>query len=581
MKKRMKRMLLVALLICFSCSFVSYGMEQEKVSSAEQSESDGEPVPIHTGWYEDENGNRYYYDQDGSLYSGWKSENGKWYYLDGANAENPGIMISNIVFKVGTQYYCFDENGVMNSSGWILRPEGWYYANADGSLVMGWNKIKGVWYYLDGNNTEYPGLMVENCIKEIDGSQYYFSVGGAMRTGWLQYSEGWYYADANGAQATGWRKIKGVWYYLDGNNTEHPGLMVEDCIKEIDGSQYYFSAGGAMRTGWLQYPEGWYYVDVNGAQAIGWRRIKGAWYYLDGDNTEYPGLMVNDCLMEINGNTYKFKQSGAMYEGWYQDGKDWYYYDPSGLIASGWRGVKGYWYYMDPADNNKMVSGGWKVLGNNWYFFNNNGSMATNWLSTKGRWYYLASDGAMRTGWQKVGGTWYYLYKKNDSHGGPEGAMAKSCYIDGYYLGANGGMLSPANARWVLRAQPYSSRTGYLILVDRAACRTSVFRGSAGAWNMICDWQCAPGKPSTPTVGGEFTVGSKGYYFDSGNARCYWFTQFYGDYLFHSVLYSKYNGSLMDGRVGMQLSHGCVRLAIQNAKWIYDNIPTGTKVVVF
>lgn len=84
-----------------------------------------------------------------------------------------------------------------------------------------------------------------------------------------------------------------------------------------------------------------------------------------------------------------------------------------------------------------------------------------------------------------------------------------------------------------------------------------------------------------PTVGGEFTVGSKGYYFDSGNARCYWYTQFYGDYLFHSVLYSKYNGSLMDGRVGMQLSHGCVRLPIQNAKWIYDNIPSGTKVVVF
>lgn len=76
-------------------------------------------------------------------------------------------------------------------------------------------------------------------------------------------------------------------------------------------------------------------------------------------------------------------------------------------------------------------------------------------------------------------------------------------------------------------------------------------------------------------------MGSKGYYFDSGNARCYWYTQFYGDYLFHSVLYSKYNGRLMDGRVGMQLSHGCVRLSIEKAKWIYDNIPTGTKVVVF
>lgn len=92
---------------------------------------------------------------------------------------------------------------------------------------------------------------------------------------------------------------------------------------------------------------------------------------------------------------------------------------------------------------------------------------------------------------------------------------------------------------------------------------------------------CAPGKASTPTVSGTFTVQGKGYYFDSGSARCYWYTQFYGNYLFHSVLYSKYNGSLMDGRVGIPLSHGCVRLQIDNAKWIYDNIPRGTKVVIY
>ena len=55
----------------------------------------------------------------------------------------------------------------------------------------------------------------------------------------------------------------------------------------------------------------------------------------------------------------------------------------------------------------------------------------------------------------------------------------------------------------------------------------------------------------------------------------------YGDYLFHSVLYNKYNGSLNDGRLGMALSHGCVRLDINNAKWIYDVIPSGTTVVVY
>ena len=604
MKKRVKGIMLAAFLVCFSCSFVSYGMEQKAVENIENEEStDGElkiekqmdnqeviipeveneteTMPTHVGWYVNENGDTYYYNQDGSLYYGWRYESGKWYYLDGTNVDNPGSMAADTIVKVGTQYYCFNKDGVMQSMGWILRPEGWYYANADGSLVLGWRNINGVWYYLDGNNTEHPGLMADNCVKNIGGSNFYFAAGGAMRTGWLLYPEGWYYADGSGAQAIGWRYINGVWYYLDGNDTEHPGLMVDNCVKNIGGSNFYFAAGGAMRTGWLLYPEGWYYADGSGAQAIGWRYINGAWYYLNGDNAEYPGLMVDNCIFEIGGNTYKFKSGGAMYKGWYYDGDNWYYYDHSGLMASGWRAINGYWYFMDPDNDNKMVNCGWKLFGNYWYFFHNSGAMATNWLAVGGNWYFLSSDGAMKTGWQNVGGTWYYMYTANDSHGGSEGVMARNCYIDGYYLSANGAMLSPEAARLVLRAQPYSSRTGYLILVDRAACRTTIFAGSAGAWNLLYDWQCAPGKPSTPTVGGEFTVGSKGYYFDSGNARCYWYTQFYGDYLFHSVLYSKYNGRLMDGRVGMQLSHGCVRLPIEKAKWIYDNIPTGTKVVVF
>lgn len=37
----------------------------------------------------------------------------------------------------------------------------------------------------------------------------------------------------------------------------------------------------------------------------------------------------------------------------------------------------------------------------------------------------------------------------------------------------------------------------------------------------------------------------------------------------------------LDGRVGIPLSHGCVRLKIENAKWIYYNIPAGTHVVVY
>lgn len=131
-----------------------------------------------------------------------------------------------------------------------------------------------------------------------------------------------------------------------------------------------------------------------------------------------------------------------------------------------------------------------------------------------------------------------------------------------------------------LRANLYSSSTPYLLMVNRSRHKVYIFQGYRGNWKLIREWYCGDGAASTPTVEGTFKVQNRGYYFDSGSARCYWWTQFYGNYLFHSVLYHK-NGTLMDGRVGMALSHGCVRLEIQNAKWIYDTIPFGSTVVVY
>ena len=200
-----------------------------------------------------------------------------------------------------------------------------------------------------------------------------------------------------------------------------------------------------MQTGWVLRPEGWYYADGSGAQAIGWRYVRGIWYYLDGDNTEYPGLMANDSLKEIAGNTYAFDDSGAMHIGWYYDGENWYYFNHSGAIVSGWQAVNGYWYYLDPAENNKMANSGWRLIGDNWYFFYGSGTMATNWLALNGEWYWLSSDGAMKTGWQVAGGVWYYLYTKNDSHGGAEGVMAKNTVIDGYVVHENGAYIRSRN----------------------------------------------------------------------------------------------------------------------------------------
>ena len=56
-----------------------------------------------------------------------------------------------------------------------------------------------------------------------------------------------------------------------------------------------------------------------------------------------------------------------------------------------------------------------------------------------------------------------------------------------------------------------------------------------------------------------------------------------GQYLFHTVPidqngnYIPKEAKLLGKSTG---SHGCVRLSIPDAKWVYHNVPVGTKVVI-
>lgn len=232
------------------------------------------------------------------------------------------------------------------SGSWILNATGWWYAYDDGS---------------------WPS----NGIFDINGTKYAFDASGYMVTGWYLDQDGWYYFNGSGAMMTGWQLVGGSWYYLDGANAEHPGLMVSNCGKEIDGQKYFFNGSGAMYTGWALMPEGWYYTNGSGAMVTGWQLVGGVWYYLDEANTEYPGLMSD---------------------------------------------------------------GGWNLINGAWYYMNGSGGMMSEWLLLGNTWYYLGSDGAMKTGWQQIGGAWYYFYTENDPNGGAHGSMAVSTTIDGWEI---------------------------------------------------------------------------------------------------------------------------------------------------
>ena len=471
-------------------------------------------------------------------------------------------------------------------TGWVLKAEGWYFYNHEGRPLTGWLQDGEVWYYFYENDTRYPGLMAANEEVNIAGADYLFGGSGAMQTGWYLRDGLWYYYTPSGAKAVGcWQYVDGVWYYFKSayESPDHPGVMAANEEWNIGGENYLFGGSGAMQTGWSLRAEGWYYYTPSGARVKGgWQYIGERWYYFlsELENEQYPGLMFQNGKKEINGIEYYFDSSGAMQTGWLLEDGSWYYTDNNGYRMSGWVYVDGNWYYMDPANGLRMAASQWMAIDGSWYYFRGSGAMAVGWELIDGNWYYFNGSGAMTSGWQWAGDGWYYLYRENDPYGGPHGAMAYNQTIEGYALDESGRWLPTDQAAMLAVAQGYSSPTQYLILVNRSTHNVGVYQGWQGNWSNVHYWDCADGAPGTPTIAGLFSVGSKGYYFDSGAARCYWYTQFRGNYLFHSVLYNK-DGTLQDGRVGMALSHGCVRLLIENAKWIYDNIPVGTTVLVY
>lgn len=249
----------------------------------------GNRSQIRDGWQQD--GNNWYYIENGQQATGWKNLQSNWYYLNPQN----GILQKG-VFRdyTGTLYYADSNGRMISGNGWKQIGTAWYWLQAGGALTTGWINTGGNWYYLDPNT-------------------------GAMHTGWYQVNGSWYYSDGSGMmQSGGWINLGGTWYYLSGS--------------------------GAMYTGWLNQGGSWYYLDGNsGAMHTGWYQVNGSWYYSDGSGKVEAGRWMNQ------GETwYYLSGSGAAFTGWQKIGNTWYYfYDDCRMAANTW--INNYYVNSDGA----------------------------------------------------------------------------------------------------------------------------------------------------------------------------------------------------------------------------------------
>ncbi len=249
--------------------------------------------------------------------------------------------------------------------------------------------------------------------------------------------------------------------------------------------------------------------------------------------------------------------------------------------VNGWDKTKNYYYI------NSVVQKGFKKIdGKNYYFDKNSGKKVTGLKKIKKSYYYFNSKGVMQVGWKEIKNNKYYFLKTKKNYG--KAVTGKVKIGKKYYKFKSNGKLIKKIDEMTYKVDKYKSPTKYLILVDKKTHKVGVYKGKKGKWKRIKNYSCTIGARKTPTPSGTFYIGggrkiAHVTYFDSGKIRCWYATRIKGEYYFHSVLYTQYRKPtrVANGRLGANLSHGCIRLQLNNAKWIYNNIPVNTKCIIY
>ena len=138
--------------------------------------------------------------------------------------------------------------------------------------------------------------------------------------------------------------------------------------------------------------------------------------------------------------------------------------------------------------------------------------------------------------------------------------------------------ISPTN----INTLNIESTTSYFINVNLENQKTYIYKGKPDKWQLVRTCPCSTGIGGEDTPSGSFSIKEKGDWFFSDKYEQggkYW-TQITGDILFHSVPFDKDKTTVLDYTMNKPSSHGCIRLSLDDAKWIYTNIPKGSKVII-
>ena len=307
----------------------------------------------------------------------------------------------------------------------------------------------------------------------------------------------------------------------------------------------------------------------------------------------------------------------------------------TGELLSGWQKVDTAIYYMKPASfdangnlkdgsfemetGNQKNKSGWAQIDGKWYSFCSWGGVRTGWFNYDGNKYYLHEDGHMEDNALNVNGT-MYLFK---SWGGMCHDQWLTLNGSQYYFRSWGGRYQNCTAtingkqykfdasgrritegwEYIGKYRRYRKADGSLmedvtsifnpsskyITVDRTRGRVTIYgyNSATGSYDTpIKSMICSVGNPISNTAAGTYKIGwqLKKKEMNGVDYKCWapYVSQIYDAVYFHGVASSTPDLNMISAvdfnSLGSPMSHGCVRLAAIDAKWIYDNVSSGTTV---
>lgn len=139
------------------------------------------------------------------------------------------------------------------------------------------------------------------------------------------------------------------------------------------------------------------------------------------------------------------------------------------------------------------------------------------------------------------------------------------------------------------RPSPVPAPTKYTLMVDvtNQIVRAYTYDENGEYTVLVREMICSTGTKKNPTPLGTTIMPKKRArwgYFPTWDSHAQYLTRIDSANAFHSVLYSYADESTLSVKsfddLGTPASHGCVRLYVSDAKWIYDNCGEGTIITV-